>query len=170
MVEGVTDDAVETGRYVDATLGHEVVDVVDDNERRAEFPNTLANRVDDIIEVIPKDTEKVQTDKVELSVVGLEALKHFIVMMGAGVGAVDGVNPEHGPGCGCIGAANRNGVVDDETGNSGVLTREDGGGYHLGVVMGVASFLASDVGALVLADDGQPIDGNEGLDVIVVKY
>ena len=71
-----------------------VVDVVDDNERRAEFPNTLANRVDDIIEVIPKDTEKVQTDKVELSVVGLEALKHFIVMMGAGVGAVDGVDPE----------------------------------------------------------------------------
>ena len=44
-----------------------------------EFPNALANRVDDIVEVIPEDTEKIQTDKVELTVVGLEALTHFIV-------------------------------------------------------------------------------------------
>ena len=108
VVGDVADDAAEVGGDCDAAEGHEVVDVVNDDE------------------------------------VGLEALDEA----GADVGAVEGVYPENL--AGTIGIAGGCGKELD--------------GEVLGEVMGVAGLLASEVGDVVLTQDGLAVDGDQWVD------
>lgn len=95
VVEGVADDVVEGGSYVDAAVWHEVVDVVDDDECWLESSDLVFNILDDSVVVLAEDAEHVKAEEVEVSVVEREVLLHLSVELHAVVGAVYGVDPEY---------------------------------------------------------------------------
>lgn len=108
VVGGVTDKAAEVCGLLDAAVGHEVVDVVDDDECWLELADEILDAHVEGIEVVALGAEDVEADEVEVvarSGVGCE----LVVDGGADVGAVDGVYPENlaaGGGAGGTGGLN----------------------------------------------------------------
>ena len=93
VVEDVADDAAELGSDAYSAEGHEVVDVVDDDQLRLEVTDEGLDVAADGVEVVALATEYVEADEVEVLArrgVGDELL----IDVCADVGAVEGVDPE----------------------------------------------------------------------------
>jgi len=166
VVEGVAEDMVEVAGCVDAAIGHEVVDVVDDDEGGLESADVLFDFSDEVAEVLAENSEDVEAHEVELAVIEMKGVFHLLIELSAGIGAVDGVDPED---AGCGGLAGRTGFfgrlngVYFEGGGLGITTGEVGTSDHLCKVMGVAGVATCEIGGLVLLDDGLLADGDEGM-------
>ena len=108
----------------------------------------------EIIETVSEVAETVEAEEGET--LTFKAVVHLVVEVGAGVSVVQGIDPKDG---------SRTVAVkgDVEAWRMGVVASDDGGGNHLGVMVGVACFPASEIGAAVLADDGLSVYGNECL-------
>ena len=100
MVEDVADNAAELCGDVDAAEGHEVVDVVDDDEGRVEAVDEVLDAAVECVEVVALVAEDVETGEVEFGLADGMCLE-LAVELCAEVGAVDGVYPEDGGGFAC---------------------------------------------------------------------
>ena len=147
MVGDVADNAAEVGGDCDAAEGHEVVDVVNDDEVGLEALDEGLGVTVDGIDVVALAAEDVEADEVKIAAGGGMG-REFMVDAGADVGAVEGVYPENL--AGTIGIAGGCGKELD--------------GEVLGEVMGVAGLLASEVGDVVLTQDGLAVDGDQWVD------
>ena len=155
VVEGVADGVVEGGSGIDAAVGHEVVDVVDDKQGGFDVLDSLLDVGELAVEVIAELAHLVEAKQGEARVVRVKMGNHLVEKVGAEMYAPDGVNPEDSGGL-VIGRG------DGEPGGPVVFSREHRGGNHLGEVVGEAGVFSCDVGAGVLPDDRLSIDGDDG--------
>ena len=93
MVGDVADDAAELCGHVHAAEGHEVVDVVDDDEFGLELLNKCLDVAVDGVDVLALGAEDVEADEMEVFLGGGVGYE-LVVDLGADVGAVEGVDPE----------------------------------------------------------------------------
>ena len=94
VVDDVADDVAELVGGVDTAERHEVVDVIDDDELGVVLLDEILNVAVDGVEVLPLRAEDVETDEVEVFLVGSMG-DELVVDLGADVGAVEGVDPEY---------------------------------------------------------------------------
>ncbi len=93
MVGDVADDAAELCGHVHAAEGHEVVDVVNDDELGLELLNKCLDVAVDGVDVLALGAEDVEADEMEVFLGGGVGYE-LAVDLGADVGAVEGVDPE----------------------------------------------------------------------------
>jgi hypothetical protein len=93
VVGDVADDAAELCGHVYAAEGHEVVDVVDDDELGLELLNKCLDVAVDGVDVLALGAEDVEADEMEVFLGGGVGYE-LVVDAGADVGAVEGVDPE----------------------------------------------------------------------------
>ena len=124
VVGDVADDVAEFLGGVYAAEGHEVVDVVDDDEVGFVTVDECLDVAVEGVDIASLLAEEVEADKVDAFLVGGVGDK-LVVYGGAYVGAVEGVDPEDFAGGGC---ANR-GVAGGGRGrSSGTGDRAGGNG------------------------------------------
>jgi hypothetical protein len=93
VVDDVADDAAELAGDVDAAEWHEVVDVVDDDERGVELLDKGLDVAGEHVVVVSLTAEDVEADEVEAVFVGGLG-GELVVDACADVRAVEGVDPE----------------------------------------------------------------------------
>ena len=92
VVDDVSDDAAELASDVNAAKGHEVVDVVDDNEIWVGVVNESLDVAADSPEVVSLPAQHVQADEVEVFLNGGMCGK-FLIDLLTDVWTVEGVDP-----------------------------------------------------------------------------
>ena len=154
VVGDVADDAAEFCGDAYAAERHEVVDVVDDDELWFELTDECLDVAVDGVEVVTLAAENVEADEMEV-LLCLCMGRQLAVDAGADVWAVEGVNPENLAGslAGIVQAGSLQ-YLDGLLRGSG----EDLDGEVLGEVVGSAGVLASEVGDVVLTDDGLVVE------------
>ncbi len=159
VVGDVTDDAAELCGDAYAAERHEVVDVVNDDELWLELTDECLDVAVDGVEVVTLAAENVEADEMEV-LLCLCMGRQLAVDAGADVWAVEGVDPENLAGslAGIVQAGSLQ-YLDGLLRGSG----EDLDGEVLGEVVGTAGVLASEVGDVVLPDDGLVVDGYQRL-------
>jgi hypothetical protein len=195
VVENIADDVDYLGGDVDAAVGHEMVDVIDDDEVGLLLLDEGLDGSVDVPEVVTLAAEDVEADEVEVLLVDGMGCE-LAVDGGADVGAVEGVNPEdlaaaavgggsegiaaHADPIAIAGGGGSDGVatyIDPVAGGHAglvvvdlvVIAGEDLDGEVLGEMVGTAGLLASEVGDMVLAQDGLAVDGDQWLDSEVAE-
>lgn len=118
VIGDVADDMAEVGGLSNAAEGHEVVDVVDDDEVGLELLEEGLDVSNEGIVVVTFTAEDIKADEVETILVN-GACCEFVVNVGTNVRAVEGVYPE------------------DPTGRC-----SDGAAAHAGPVVGLAGLAA----------------------------
>ena len=93
VVGHVADDVAELVGDVDAAVGHEVVDVVDDDEAGLELLDEGLDVACEPVNVAALVAEDVEAEEMELVLVA-DVVREFAVDGCADVGAVEGVDPE----------------------------------------------------------------------------
>ena len=153
VVGDVADDAAELCGHVYTAEGHEVVDVVDDDEFGLELADEGFDVAVDGVDVLALGAEDVEADEMEVFLGGGVG-DELVVDLSADVGAVESVDPEDLAG-GDIANGGRGGChgTGNQAGGNG-LSCQDFDGEELGEVVGATGFLAGEVGAVMLADDG----------------
>lgn len=148
VVDGVADGAVELSREAHAAVGHEVVDVVDDDELRLELLDEVLDAAVEPPVVVALSAEDVEAEVVEVTVAS--GVPRDLAEDGCGyVWAVEGVDPED--------------LAGGEGGGAVGFGLEDLYGEVLGEVVCAAGLLAGEVGDVVLAQVGLAADGDQGL-------
>ena len=163
VVGNVADDAAELCGNAYAAERHEVVDVVDDDELWLEVTDECLDITVDGVEVVTLAAENVEADEMEVLLCLCMGCQ-LAVDGGADVWAVEGVDPEDLAGglggllCGVVQARGLQ-YIDRLLRGAG----EDLDGEVLGEVVRAAGVLASEVGDVVLPDDGLVVDGYQRL-------
>lgn len=94
VVGDIPHDVAELRSDVHSTEGHEMVDVVDNDEFGFVLLDEGFDFAVDEVEILPLAAEDVEADEMEIFLFwGMG--KQFMVDLGADVGIVEGVNPEH---------------------------------------------------------------------------
>ena len=145
VVESIAEDVVEVAGCCDATIRHEMVDIVNDDEGRTQAVNVALDFAYKEAEVLAEDSKDVEAHEVELAFIEMEGVFHLLIELGAGVGAVERVYPEDGVGGGLAGGTGLAGGLNGvhfEGGGLGVIAGKNRAGNHLGEVVGVAGVAA----------------------------
>ena len=160
VVEVLPDHEVEVSGEVVAAVGGEVVEVVDDDERRVEIADGVDDAVQDALVALGEGAEGIEADEPEIVLGGAEVPLDVVDDAAAGVEGVDGVDPEH-PGRVLLGVAIVPRHLDGL--GEGISAADDGAGEHLGEGVGAAVAGTGEEGNLVLVEDGGPVDVDEGV-------
>lgn len=92
VIDCVTHYTAELCGNIDATVWHEMVDIVDNDELRLAFFDEALDASGDTPDIVALSTEDVKADKVEVSL-GCRMGSELATDGGANVGAVDCVYP-----------------------------------------------------------------------------
>ena len=166
MVGGVAHYLVELGSDVDAAIGHQMVDIIDDDQGGLNLLDVTLDLPGEFPEVFPERAEHVEAQKVEAVVIAVELRCHFLEKRGTGVRSMYSIYPKDG------GAFF--GWRDCDAGGVRIVTVEDSRGEHLDKVVSMTGFLTSDISDVVLLNKGLIVErhkrfGAEGIELSVVS-